>query len=931
MRKKQRGGPSRPKMVVMGRRRGRSPAPRLRRGAKPSLLTQPTRKTAKMTQNKGGNCGAENREDILSPSNNKLTEVLEEANKLFKDVRQVREAALDAQFLVVATDLGKEKATQMLASNDFDPSVFAEHLLSFMGLNRLEDEEEEEQNGLAVDGYLPQDAWHRLARKAQSCFSTAPSFHYMNGAFHVEPPPPKPRIERQSKASAKQVKRIMPTQLKKLEGSHQEATEKEVERILGYLRTYHRDDPASPISYYEFVIDPNSFSRTVENIFHTSFLIRNLSRRSLWRWASRPAGNSASSPSPQRCGRGGHGIQDGELHGNLTPAGKSRGPSAEPNVGPNLSVKAEVHAEGLTRSTDASSSQQSLPSSPVLPDIPVVTGVEENEAAGDQDDKEELEFPHDLLPSLDFSSELNIWGSSLGLEAAEEGGEEDMKHKGGLASEHIISSQPEGSVGGVSSAETETCPPTDVAESLLKPQYWSEQNPSITESPCVETDHSSQCWQQQQNAADLPPSTPSEQSSSNTNGAVGAGGKLSGILEEAPPSMDGVCEGLPIAQEEKTQILVSPQPQPPSQGTSVEQESNGIQQVRPDWGTFEARTAEDSSEIQVQVNKDSSCNAPVDQKPVTAETEDVSQNRPAGVRAQEQSTVWTEPLKEPAAHFLSKQQNTMVVSSPLSSLESPQLDFHTPTEEVDVSPKQEEIPPQHKAVEKISDLLQPLKPTEELPEPPQPNQSTNKLQTERNESGLTGWIKTSYLPAEEQSEEQHTIASSNVVEDAPELKPLSDREKNLEALAHEKQEPPKTIELFDLEKTVIIELPEEKVVDTTAEESFKVLPEETTGTEAYQDPSQVLPSSRLSHADCPQPPTSEHHLLAALPHHSHDTDSLPTPPETPKADALPVPPSSPPALASSPVPTADPSVDHASVPCHLPLRYEFHAAFPRVT
>ncbi|XP_026165333.1 non-structural maintenance of chromosomes element 4 homolog A isoform X1 [Mastacembelus armatus] len=217
----------------------------------------------------------QNREDMLSPSNNKLTEVLEQANKLFKDVRQAREAALDAQLLVVATDLGKEKASQLFAEGTaFDPTAFAEHLLSFMGLNRLEDREDEGQNGVGVDGYLPQDAWHRLARRAQCCFKTAPSFHYMMGSFHAEPPPPKQRIERQRKVPSKEAKRIMPTQLKRMEESHQEATEKEVERILGYLKSYYQDDPSSPISYYEFVIDPNSFSRTVENIFHTSFLIR---------------------------------------------------------------------------------------------------------------------------------------------------------------------------------------------------------------------------------------------------------------------------------------------------------------------------------------------------------------------------------------------------------------------------------------------------------------------------------------------------------------------------------------------------------------------------------------------------------------------------------------------------------------------------------
>ncbi|XP_034041398.1 non-structural maintenance of chromosomes element 4 homolog A [Thalassophryne amazonica] len=215
----------------------------------------------------------QNREDMLNASNNRLTEVLEEANRLFKDVRQAREAALDAQLLVVATDLGKEKANQLFSEGiAFDTSAFAEHLLSFMGLNRLEDGEEEQHDG-GGNGYLPQDAWQRVARRAERCFLMAPSFHYMNGAFHAEPPAPRQRIERQRKAPNSEAKRIMPTQLKKMEESHQEETEKEVERILRYLKDYHEDD-GTPVSYFEFVIDPNSFSRTVENIFHTSFLIR---------------------------------------------------------------------------------------------------------------------------------------------------------------------------------------------------------------------------------------------------------------------------------------------------------------------------------------------------------------------------------------------------------------------------------------------------------------------------------------------------------------------------------------------------------------------------------------------------------------------------------------------------------------------------------
>lgn len=160
-----------------------------------------------------------------------------------------------------------------------------------------------------------------------------------------------------------------------------------------------------------------------------------------------------------------------------------------------------------------------------------------------------------------------------------------------------------------------------------------------------------------------------------------------------------------------------------------------------------------------------------------------------------------------------------------------------------MSPQQEEIPQQHEAVETTSAVPESLKPSEELPEPPQPNQSVRgELHTE-SEFELTGCIKKDYLPPEEWSDVQpHTVTSSKAVEDATELKPLNGTQE-IEALAHEKQEPPKPTELFDLEKTVTIELLEEKAVEVTAEESFEVLPEETSVAEAFQDPGQVLPNS----------------------------------------------------------------------------------------
>ncbi|XP_040840656.1 EP300-interacting inhibitor of differentiation 3 [Ochotona curzoniae] len=212
-----------------------------------------------------------NREDIINTASSSLTEALEEANVLFDAVSRTREAALDAQFLVLASDLGKEKAKQLNSDMSyFNQAAFCDFLFIFAGLNWLEEEHDE------LSSYEDNVAllfWDALQKEATSWTQRAESFHYLYGSF--KPALRKARSEQQKRVGQMTGSGDMPTKLRKLDLSRsQEATEKEVERILGLLQTYFQEYPDTPVPYFEFVVDPNSFSRTVENIFHVSFIIR---------------------------------------------------------------------------------------------------------------------------------------------------------------------------------------------------------------------------------------------------------------------------------------------------------------------------------------------------------------------------------------------------------------------------------------------------------------------------------------------------------------------------------------------------------------------------------------------------------------------------------------------------------------------------------
>ncbi|GLD67493.1 uncharacterized protein AKAME5_001883500 [Lates japonicus] len=211
--------------------------------------------------------------------------------------------------------------------------------------------------------------------------------------------------------------------------------------------------------------------------------------------------------------------------------------------------------------------------------------------------------------------------SAVGLEGAGEGGGgggrgggEEVGEKAGLAREHSSFSQPEGSASGVSSAETETCPPTDVAESQLKSQSWSEPISTITESICTEQDRLSHPCQKQHGAAISPLPIHPEQSSSNTNGGVRADLKQNLISEEVL-SLGRTCEESSITETERNygQVLLSlikPQPLTTSQQIPVERQASNNQQVQPESSTTEARTTESAAEFQVQTQAQSNSGSP---------------------------------------------------------------------------------------------------------------------------------------------------------------------------------------------------------------------------------------------------------------------------------------------------------------------------------
>lgn len=256
----------------------------------------------------------------MGNDSSRLIELINQQNELMGKVKQTSDATVDARFLVEASDLAHKKATRLAFGDSsavgVDIDEFVSKCISFMKNGRpLGDDEEEpvstqarrnRRHASASDDEAEDDGdaldWECLGRRA--CFPhnrrpAPPSF--LLGPLSVEKRAKKTTVRVAKETIATQtkpqtlekedleqagasdanvvnqcgkIKKLLENYIKDAWTGIQQESEptNEEEEIAAYDR--HGLESNGEISLFRFCFNPASFGQTVENLFYTSFLVK---------------------------------------------------------------------------------------------------------------------------------------------------------------------------------------------------------------------------------------------------------------------------------------------------------------------------------------------------------------------------------------------------------------------------------------------------------------------------------------------------------------------------------------------------------------------------------------------------------------------------------------------------------------------------------
>jgi len=238
----------------------------------------------------------DNRLECVDPNSNLIETIMDKVEKTFNSVKKPREAVSDSCALHELAILGKERIKNLkCAFRSFNNNEFMDKLKDYMANQEStstkqeptqpgDDSSEEEttqlnrsRNSKKSKKYvLKKEIIENFGTNVMSYFHILPQPKCLVGSLEKELLLSKKKIQRQRKE--KKSDEEVRTKIKELDvnDNNKEAnnTVSETERIYTILKKYFKKNKGNPLCLYTFLVNPVSFSRTIENIFYISFLVK---------------------------------------------------------------------------------------------------------------------------------------------------------------------------------------------------------------------------------------------------------------------------------------------------------------------------------------------------------------------------------------------------------------------------------------------------------------------------------------------------------------------------------------------------------------------------------------------------------------------------------------------------------------------------------
>lgn len=201
----------------------------------------------------------DDKDDAIDSDSEALGRHFEQANSNLEKSRTVDQHLVDAQIfhkLGVYTKKAAEKLHTGLRT--YDAKSIVDHLCVHMQRENARRNEALDDDELSMDVV-------RFGDSLFGMFRTMPGSDFMMGN---EPKEAVPTAERKARSSRKtKGKAVKPSEIRK-EDVQQTETDKQVAAMKRELQAREK------CNFWEFVIDPNDFVRSVENVFHSAFLVK---------------------------------------------------------------------------------------------------------------------------------------------------------------------------------------------------------------------------------------------------------------------------------------------------------------------------------------------------------------------------------------------------------------------------------------------------------------------------------------------------------------------------------------------------------------------------------------------------------------------------------------------------------------------------------